>query len=243
MHSRFKFKGEDFEQYFLELMDGRRKEWYDPDSDRYSVRRVALLPHGDTVPDLDVRQAGDPEPCARLPGGQHRQPLLRRHRQDAGRRGVCADPQRKGAQGRDPVARLPQQEAFVPLPAHAAFPFAEDRVAAEGRFGRAQPPARIRLRRRRAVYAGFESAQGCGAGRQGPGQIRSLRGRTVSERRHYPRRRLPVPDAQAAYQHRSGRFDRSVRQRQHAAARHPARADQEHPARRLHLSDQVGRKP
>ena len=29
MHSRFKFKGEDFEQYFLELMDGRRKEWYD----------------------------------------------------------------------------------------------------------------------------------------------------------------------------------------------------------------------
>lgn len=30
MHSRFKFKGEDFEQYFLELMDGRRKEWYDP---------------------------------------------------------------------------------------------------------------------------------------------------------------------------------------------------------------------
>ena len=29
MHSRFKFKGEDFEQYFLELMDGRRKAWYD----------------------------------------------------------------------------------------------------------------------------------------------------------------------------------------------------------------------
>ncbi|MDR0932920.1 MAG: tetraacyldisaccharide 4'-kinase, partial [Victivallales bacterium] len=29
MHSHFKFKGEDFEQYFLELMDGRRKEWYD----------------------------------------------------------------------------------------------------------------------------------------------------------------------------------------------------------------------
>jgi len=29
MRSRFKFKGEDFEQYFLELMDGRRREWYD----------------------------------------------------------------------------------------------------------------------------------------------------------------------------------------------------------------------
>ncbi len=29
MRSRFKFKGEDIEQYFLELMDGRRREWYD----------------------------------------------------------------------------------------------------------------------------------------------------------------------------------------------------------------------
>jgi len=29
MRSHFKFKGEDFEQYFLEVMDGRRREWYD----------------------------------------------------------------------------------------------------------------------------------------------------------------------------------------------------------------------
>ena len=28
MHS-FKLKPEDFEQYFLELMDGRRRQWYD----------------------------------------------------------------------------------------------------------------------------------------------------------------------------------------------------------------------
>ncbi len=29
MHSRFKFKAEDFEQYFLDLMAGRRRNWYD----------------------------------------------------------------------------------------------------------------------------------------------------------------------------------------------------------------------
>ena len=29
MHSRFKFKAEDFEQYFLDLMAGRRHNWYD----------------------------------------------------------------------------------------------------------------------------------------------------------------------------------------------------------------------
>lgn len=29
MHSRFKFKAEDFEQYFLDLMAGRRHRWYD----------------------------------------------------------------------------------------------------------------------------------------------------------------------------------------------------------------------
>lgn len=29
MHSRFKFKAEDFEQYFLDLMAGRRRRWFD----------------------------------------------------------------------------------------------------------------------------------------------------------------------------------------------------------------------
>ena len=239
MHSRFKFKGEDFEQYFLELMDGRRKEWYDRILidilfvasrfyrmaiqfriwmyDKRVIRNHALGCLVVSIGNLSC-------------GGTGKTPVVEVFARTLSEKGRKVAILSRGyrSKKRSFLFRLMQRFRSQKIELPPKVVSDGHNLLLESDYAGDEPYMLASNLRKVAVLVDKD---------------RSLRGRTVSERCHHPRRRLPVPDAQAAYQYRSGRFDRSVRQRQHAAARHSARADQEHPARRLHLSDQVGRQP
>ena len=171
----FQIQSGRFRAVFPRSDGGAAAQLVRPGADRSAFHRVAFLPDGGPVPDLDVRQAGDPQSCAWVSGGQHRQPLLRRYRQDPGGRGVRADAERQGAEGGDFEPRLSQPETFAGVEAHAYVSFAEDRGAAEGGFRREGSAAGIGFCRRRTLHARLEPARRRSAGGQGPGQVRTLR--------------------------------------------------------------------